>query len=250
MSVRAGVVERFARHDGGDRNFFLLYVVLIWVGILSGFGPQVVHHLQSHASPYHPIIHVHAVIFVSWLALLTTQILLIRSGRPDVHRKLGVAGAILAPLMIIVGPATAVVTDRLRLVQPGADPGFLVVQMTDILAFAGLVIPALLWRKDPSVHKRLILLATLYITDAGFARWQGDAMQALLGDGFWGMTAQLYFGSDFLILGVGLYDWVTRRRLHRAYIAGVAWVAAVELTALLVYFDPRWAPLARHLLGS
>jgi hypothetical protein len=37
MPVLAGVIgQRCARHDGGDRNFFLLYVVLIWVGILSG----------------------------------------------------------------------------------------------------------------------------------------------------------------------------------------------------------------------
>jgi hypothetical protein len=251
MSVRAGVVgQRVARHDGADRNFFLLYVALIWVGILSGFGPQVVHHLESHAPPYHPIVHVHALFFVGWLLLLTTQVLLIRSGRLGLHRNLGVAGALLATVMMILGPATAVVTDRLRMTHPGGgDPAFLIVQMTDIVAFTGLVVPALLWRKDPSVHKRLILLATLYITDAGFARWQGGTMEALLGNGFWGLAAQLYFGSDLLMLGIGLYDWTTRRRLYGAYVAGISWVAALELTALLVYLDPRWSPLALRLLS-
>ena len=241
--------QRFARHHRADHNFFLIYVALIWVGILSGFVPQIIKHVKTQAPAYPPIIHAHAVAFVGWLALLTSQVLLIRSSRLDLHRRLGIAGAVLAVLMIVIGPATAVVVDRLRLALPNPDPGFLVVQMMDILAFAGLIVPAFVWRKDPSVHKRLILLATLYISDAGFARWQGDTMEALFGNGFWGNAAQLYFGSDLLVAGVGLFDWMTRRRLHMAYIVGAAWVVAVQLTALSVYTNPRWAPVALKLLG-
>ena len=241
--------QRFAPHHRGDRNFFLIYVALIWVGILRGFVPQVIRHVKTHATAYPSIVHIHAAVFVGWLALLTSQVLLIRSGRRDLHRRLGIAGAVLAVLMIVIGPATAVIVDRLRLALPHPDPGFLVVQVMDIVAFAGLVVPAFVWRKDPSVHKRLILLATLYISDAGFARWQGDAMEALFGNGLWGNAAQLYLGSDLLVVGVGLYDWMTRRRLHMAYVVGVVWIAAVELTALSVYVNPRWGPLALRLLG-
>jgi hypothetical protein len=45
------------------------------------------------------------------------------------------------------------------------------------------------------------------------------------------------------------YDWVTRKRLHVAYIAAVAWTIAVQVTALSVYLNPRWAPVALRLLG-
>ena len=241
--------QRFARYHRGDRNFFLAYVALIWLGILSGFGPQVAKHLRTNAAAYPSIVHIHAVVFVSWLTLLTAQILLIRSGKLGLHRRLGIAGAALAALMILIGPATAVVVDRLQLALPNPDPGFLAVQMLDILAFAGLIVPALIWRKDPSVHKRLILLATLYISDAGFSRWQGGTMEAWFGNGLWGNATQLYFGSDLLVIGVGLYDWLTRKRLHPAYIAGAAWTAAVQLTAISVYTSPGWAPVAMRLLG-
>jgi hypothetical protein len=40
-----------------------------------------------------------------------------------------------------------------------------------------------------------------------------------------------------------------RIRLHRAYVAGVAWIGAVQLTALTVYTSPGWAPIALRLLG-
>lgn len=241
--------QYFAPRHRWDRNFFLTYVALIWVGILSGFGPQVIRHIKTQAPAYPSIVHVHALAFVGWLVLLTTQVLLIRSARLDLHRKLGIAGAVLAAVMIVLGPATAVVVDRLRLALPDADPGFLAVQMADIVAFAGLVIPAFIWRKAPSAHKRLILLATLYITDAGFARWWGGPMEAWFGDGFWGDAAQFYAGSDLLLLGVGLYDVLTRKRLHGAYICGAAWVVAVQLAALSFYTNPHWAPVARRLLG-
>jgi hypothetical protein len=181
--------------------------------------------------------------------LLTAQVLLIRSSKLALHRRLGIAGAALAALMIVIGPSTAVVVDRLRLALPHPDPGFLAVQMLDIVAFARLIVPAFIWRKDPSVHKRLILLATLYISDAGFSRWQGGTMEAWFGNGFWGNATQLYFGGDLLVIGVGLYDWLTRKRLHPAYIAGAAWTAAVQLTAISVYMAPGWAPVAARLLG-
>src|ERR1700761_1770669 len=85
--------QRFARHHPWDRNFFLVYVVLIWVGILSGFVPQVIKHINTHAPAYPPIVHIHAVVFVGWLVLLTSQVLLIRSARLHLHRALGIAGA-------------------------------------------------------------------------------------------------------------------------------------------------------------
>ena len=52
-----------------------------------------------------------------------------------------------------------------------------------------------------------------------------------------------------LILGVGAYDLITRRRLHPAYVAGLAWAAAMEATALALYFNASWKPVAAHLIA-
>jgi hypothetical protein len=91
-------------------------------------------------------------------------------------------------------------------------------------------------------------MATLYITDAGFDRWWGSGMEALFGNGFWGNAAQLYAGGDLLLVGLGLYDLMTRKRLHIAYIGGVVWTVAMQVTALSLYTNPHWAPVARRLL--
>ncbi len=83
------------------------------------------------------------------------------------------------------------------------NPASLSIQFTDILAFVGLVTAGMLLRKVSAAHKRLMLLATLYITDAGYARWLGEGLQHWVGDGYWPMWVEGYFGSNVLILGVG-----------------------------------------------
>src|ERR1700743_3151782 len=83
----------FTPQHRSDRNFFLLLVGLTWLGIICGFGLDVIDHVRHSTYAYPLIVHVHALIFVGWLVLLTSQVLLIRRRRMDIHRRLGMAGA-------------------------------------------------------------------------------------------------------------------------------------------------------------
>lgn len=241
--------QTFAPQHPWDRNFFLVMVGLAWVGILRGFGGDIARHLARHQAPYPLIVHVHAAVFVSWLVLFTGQILLIRFHKLRSHRQLGFAMAGLAAVMVLLGPATALTVQHLRSGLPGADPAFLSIQLTDMLAFAGLAAAGILMRGQPSAHKRLILLATLYITDAGFARWLDADFSRLLGDSFGAVWVALYFGPNLLILGVGAYDLVTRRRLHLAYVLGCAWVLANQMLGLGLYLAPSWLGCAKQMIA-
>jgi hypothetical protein len=242
-------IGAFPRRPEADRNAFLLLTALIWVGVLSGFGTDSFDHVRKHGLDYPLIVHFHAVAFVGWLSLFTTQVALIRNGRPDLHRRLGMAGAVLAGAMLVLGPATALTVDAARFVSKGETPEFLAVQFTDILAFAGLTGAGLLLRRTPAAHKRLMLLGLIYISDAGFARFLNGLVSAPLGHGFWGEMAGLYLGSDLLMLGLGAYDLATRHRLHPAYIAGVTWMIALQLTARALLHSPGWKVVALHLIG-
>src|SRR3954471_1890754 len=239
----------FAPYHKWDRNFFAFYVALLWCGILGGFVPEIVQHVAQHKPPFPLIVHVHAVVFLGWLVLLTAQVVLIRRRRADLHRKLGIAAMMLAAAMVVVGPATAFYMQRYHWGTPDSDPPFLAIQLTDVIAFAGLASAAFALRNDSPAHKRLILLATLYISDAGFARIFGGGMHGLLGDGFWPFLGEAYFANDLLILSIGAYDLVTRKRPLPAYVAGVAWIFALELTGSFLYHSPAWKPVALALIG-
>jgi hypothetical protein len=231
-----------------DHNFFAGMVALIWLGILMGFVPEMVQHAKGLKPPFPLIVHVHGALFVAWLSLLSVQILLIRIGRTDLHRSLGIVGAMLAGGMIVVGPVTAYVMDNVHFGTKESDPAFLAIQWGDILNFAGLVTAALLLREKSAAHKRLILLATIFISDAGFARWLGSSF-AFAGNGFVGNYLQLYVFDLLLAALIGGYDWITRRKLHPAYVAGVVWALCVQFVIIWLYVSPWWKPVATHLIG-
>jgi hypothetical protein len=239
-------VGSFPARATADRNAFLLFTALVWVAVLSGFGTDTFNHLSKYGLDYPLIVHFHAVAFVGYLALFTVQVALIRTARADIHRRLGIAGAALAAIMVVLGPATALVVDAGRFTATGRTPEFLAVQLSDIVAFAGFTAAGLLLRARPAAHKRLMLLGLIYISDAGFARLLNGAVAAPLALGEWG---ELYLGSDLLLLALGVYDLATRARLHPAYIAGVVWMITLQITALVLLGNPAWKALSLHLIG-
>lgn len=238
----------FAPRHAWDRHFFIAYIGIIWVGILSGFVPEIIAHVASGAPAFPIVIHVHGVVFVGWLVLLTIQALLIRNRQVKLHRRLGLAGAVLAGAVVIVGLVTALTMDKLQLPTPKGDAAFLSVQLLDIFEFGALAFAAIAARKLPAAHKRLILLATLSIADAGFARWLGSSLH--FGEGVLFSFIELFLPTALLVLGIGAYDLATRRRLHPAYVAGAALVLSGQLASSWLYHDAAWAAAATRIIRS
>jgi uncharacterized membrane protein YozB (DUF420 family) len=244
----ARVSPRFTDLRRLDRNFFLLMVALLWLGILMGFVPDIIRHNKAH-EVYPAIVHLHAVAFVSWLSLLTAQILLIRSRRVDLHRELGMAGTALYGAMLVLGVVTSVVVDYQSFGTPQYDPSFLSIQLAAMAAFAVLGGLAIAWRKSADAHKRLMILATVCIANAGFSRWLAPHLEKFVGNGYWGNWLELYL-SDFLLIALlGAYDLFTRGRLYGAYVFGAVWGLGLEFIAIWLYVSPWWKPVATTLIG-
>lgn len=239
-----------ARHPS-DHDFLSVYVALIWLAVLAGFVPEIIQHLRTHAAPYPIAVHVHAAASVSWLAPLTIQALLIRNGNVSLHRKIGTGGAVLAVAVVLAGLWAALAFESLALGTPKSRPPFLAIEWSNIIEFGGLVIAAVGARKWPSAHKRLILLATLSLTPAAFARAIGrPLLHPLLGSGVWETYVQIFAATDFLVLGIGIYDLWTRRRVHPAWIIGALWVISGQWAASWLYYYPAWKAIATSILRT
>ncbi|WLI91123.1 hypothetical protein Q4S45_08385 [Massilia sp. R2A-15] len=242
--------QAFAAHHRWDRNFFLFMIGLIWLGVIMGFGPGVLKHFTGERQDNPLIVHLHAAVFVAWLALLTTQALLIRTNRRATHKKLGGGLALLAVVMIAIGPLAEVAIQVDRFGTPRSRPAFLAVSIFLMVAFAGLVGVALKRRADAALHKRLILMATIMIASAGYARWTGKWITEMIGrDHFWGNFTFLYLGVNVLFAIMVGYDLVTRRRLHPAMVAGLVWLLTIQLISVWLYFSPWWLRFCTTLIG-
>ncbi|MEI9904706.1 MAG: hypothetical protein WDN06_12615 [Asticcacaulis sp.] len=217
--------------------------------MIGGFGLDIYKSAAAHRLDYPLIVHAHAVVYVGWLVLFTWQIIMIRKGDYVTHRRTGFAALILLPLMAILGPATAIIMHRLHYDPSDAFIAFMATQFTNVIGCIVLLCTGLLWRGDGAAHKRLMLMGTLAITEPGFSRIWADALYRIFGNGVAQFFVEDYVGTVIAMLGVGVYDLVTRRRLHPAYVLALLWVLANEVTASWLFYQPWWLALCRHIAG-
>jgi hypothetical protein len=188
-----------------------------------------------------PLLHLHGLVFTSWLVLFVTQTTLVAAHRTDIHRRLGILGGVIAVLMILIGFSTAVIRAKQGATPvPDVSPlSFLVVPIFDISVFAILIGAGFYYRRRPDVHKRLMMLATISVLDAAIARLPIAIMKA-------GPPA--FFGlTDLFVLACILYDLVTLKRIHRATALAALLIIASQPLRLLLGGTHAWLVFAAWL---
>lgn len=114
-----------AKHLPGrkyDRQFFFVMTILLLAVVVIGFAPTYYLAGVFRAPLPSPMVHVHGAVFSSWMLLLLVQTGLISARRVSWHRNLGVAGFLLACVMVVVAMLTAAdLAFRLKAV-PNSEP--------------------------------------------------------------------------------------------------------------------------------
>jgi hypothetical protein len=189
--------------------------------------------------PFTALVHAHGALFTAWVLLFIVQTALVASRRVVVHRRLGVAGAVLAAAMAGAGTLVAIATAARGSAPAGLDPlAFLVIPIFDMVLFTTFVTAALARRTDKEAHKRLMLLAYVSIVVPAVARLPGVLA----------LGAPAAFGLSFLFVVVaGIYDFLSRRRVHKVYLWGGALIAASVPVRLAISGTSAWRALAERL---
>lgn len=204
-----------------DRLFYSGASIALALLVFGGFAPTYYLRLPGGSAgatvsggPLTPLVHLHAALFTGWVLLFIAQTALVASRRVAVHRRLGVAGAVLAAAMIAAGTAMAIATAKRGGAPAGIDPlAFLVIPIFDMVLFAGFITAALVQRRNREAHKRLMLLAYISIIVAAVARLPGLLPLGPL----------VFFGLGYgLVVLAAIYDLASRRRVHAVYLWGGA----------------------------
>jgi hypothetical protein len=225
-----------------ERTFYTWAAVVAALVVFAGFARTYYLKGAFGTPDLSALKHLHGFVMTAWFTLFLVQVRLVATGRTRIHRKLGVAGAVLAVLVVIVGTTTALVAAK-----NGATPGppplvFLAIPLGDMVVFPVLVSAAILYRKRADFHKRLMLLATLSILTAAIGRIPLEFLQA-------GGLPAFFGATDLLILAFVAADTVKNRRLHPAMIAGVLVIVGSQVARFLIAGTPQWTSFARWLVG-
>ena len=242
-------VTAFAAHHPADRTAVLGAIGLLWFGLLSGFFPDVVQGF-AEGRGYQTVTHLHALTAFGWMSLLTWQALKVRAGDLAGHRRIGRrVGPALVAILTVSAVMTVFAADRARLTSPDFNAARLVFQLGHVVPFAVLTGWALAATRTPDAHKRLLLLGVMAILDAGFSRWVGRDVVALVGPGVAGQLLSRFPYAWALMAGMAAYDLSTRGRLHPVYGPAVGLTVGSELACTWLYFQPWWPDMARAILS-
>lgn len=152
-----------------ERTFFFAMAIAFAATIIAGFGSwAMLGHVHF---PVPPHVHLHGVVFLTWIALVIAQTYLIRTDRHRLHRTLGWFAVAWAVVMIAVGLYTAVSAVEMNRVPPYfTAPIFLALSFMEVATFVVLLSAAILLRKRTAWHRRLMLGATVAIIGPAWGR--------------------------------------------------------------------------------
>lgn len=237
---------------GRDPAFFLSMAWAAGMTVFLGFAQSYYLRSVTHATHYptgmpisttlRPLIQTHALVFSAWMLLFIAQNTLVATGRTNIHRRLGILGAVLVPAMTVLGILTAI-----RGAKDGWNPGgpfadsqaFMVVGFGDILVFLCFAAAGLYYRHRPAIHKRLMLLATV-----GGLMWPAITRMPYVA----GRPALMFGLLAALVLAPAVYDRLSYSRFHPVSLWGGLLVLAGFPLRSLVGRAAAWHSFAAWLL--
>jgi hypothetical protein len=233
----------FAR-AAGERRLYTAAAIAGLAIVFAGFAPTYYLKGAFGTPELTALKHIHGIVMTAWFALFLVQARLIATGRVLEHRKLGILGVLLAVLVVSVGMTIAIASAR-----SGSSPlpsipplVFLVMPLGEMFAFTVLFTAAIVLRRHGAWHKRFMLLATIAMLTPAVARLPFETIQARAPFSF-------FAGTDLVILACIAFDTYRNRRVHPAFLIGLAFVAVVQVGRLLLARTPEWTMFAKWLVG-
>jgi prepilin signal peptidase PulO-like enzyme (type II secretory pathway) len=163
-------------------------------------------------------------------------------GNTRLHRRVGAFGIWYGFLVLAMGLVVSFAAPLIHLAAGEWDmeraAGFLLIPLGDMALFGGFFIAAVVYRRTPEIHKRLIVLATVALLFAAVGRMHFIQSRSLL---------VLIWLSPVLVAMA--YEAIRRRRLDRVYGRGLV-ILLVGLSRVAVAQWEPWLRVARGTLRS
>ena len=248
-SSPVGAVRQMSLAWTRERRFFTGTFLVMSFVVMAGFGWSTYVRTRPGSTAFGgptllPLVRAHAAASAGWMLFLLLQTSLIASRRVALHRQLGVIGGVLGVAVVVLGWIVAfdlrpALTARTSALVP--VPGtleFLILPAEELLVFATLVGWALVARRKPGVHKRLMLLGTLALIPAATTRppLPGTLLFSL---GMFGVPEAMF------VAALAWHDVRTSGRLHPATVWGGGLVLMGAVTRSWLSHTDAWIAFAR-----
>ena len=150
--------------------------------------------------------------------------------------------------MLVIAPWAELSWQALNLKTPGAPPPeFVSLAFSQVICMAVLLCWGIALRRNSAAHRRVLVLAIISNSGAGFSRFVGLFLH--FPTSFFGTYLFFEGGSLLIILLMFLWDW-RRDRMMKQFLWGASFIISVGLTVTGLYFNETWRSVSRSLLES
>jgi len=222
-------------------RFYLFISFALVALVFVGFAPTFYLRFVFDRPPLATVLlHVHGAVFTIWLGLFITQVRLVAAHRVDLHRKLGIASAIFAIVVVVVGVLTVLQTSVSDHVSPsGLSPAqFSIIPLTSITLFAIFIGLGVALRRRPALHRRFMTLGMIASIGPAAAR---VVRMFTLNDYRNVLIPAIYAAFIAWCL---INDWRKHRTVHPVYAIGGLVVVASWPLRIMVGHSDWWHPVA------
>ena len=214
-----------------SERFAAKMAIAMALTVVLGFSTQLAMGRSTFASP--PRVHIHAVVFMGWVAIFLVQSQLATRGPLALHRKLGWLATGWVGLMVVMGFVVTFAMARAGHVPFFFRPQqFVIADPLTVLAFAAMTYAAIARRKQTDWHARLHICAMALITGPAFGRLLPMPLLAPYAFECAGIATLI-----FPLAGM-IRDKRHLGRVHPAWFVGVAAILGTMLTFNLVAYSP------------
>jgi len=202
-------------------SFYTAMILLMAFFVFGGFGMTYWFPLASGTFPSAPpVVHLHGLVYFTWMILLVVQPLLVNTRNLALHRSVGTFGIALATLVMIMGAViTLLAAARSRENPAGSYYDGIYLGFMAVTGFGILFTLAIRNVRRPDIHKRLILLAMLPLLPPGIHRLYMVPL---------GLPAfpilPMYLTLDAMAIAILVHEWRHQARISTYTLIGVGWI--------------------------
>jgi len=225
------------------RHLYVPLALVVTLIALVGFWPTYFGRFFTGTVNAPLIIHIHAAVFVIWLALFIAQAAFAATGRLALHLRLGPWIMAYGVVLIVVALATTFAIFQTRVAAGNFDEAArrLFAPVRDMLCFTPFLWAGWKYRRKPEIHKRIMLTATTILLIAAVSRMFFLGRPPPLPQFLLVWLAPIYLAMA--------WDWITQKLVHPVYLIGIGVMVLMRLVLPLRETD-AWLNFAHWLAGA
>jgi len=218
--------------------------------VLAGFAPTLYLRAFFNVPAIPAAVWVHGLVLTAWFVAVFLQTALVVVRRTDLHRRLGWVGGGLG--VAVFATSMAVTLDFVpRRVALGTNLEASIaifsevvwLDFANLLAFTIFLSIAIVLRRHPERHKRLMLLSSISLVQPALGRIFRWPVFVGLNPTVSGSVIILLF-----VLALGGYDLVSRKRVHPVTLLGGTFLMGAKLISLFIATSEAGRSFVRGLV--